>query len=192
MPEAVEESPLFFSTASAMRILISLILCLAVAGCSGKDHSACPAGNLGTFARDQALRGLPASLPGAGCVLDAAEQAVYDQGRAAGLARYCSAAHGYALAIDAKKSDASVCDEATAKEHKRGFEIGDNLRQHLDAHASLLKQAADAERIAVTLEPGLPARAALEREAATLKLEARAKQNDIEALRGIVAIEKWR
>ncbi len=174
-----------------MRIPISLILCLALAGC-GKDHSACPPGDLGTFARDQALRGQAASLPGPGCELEVTEQAIYDQGRAAGLKRYCSAGHGYALAIDGKAIDASVCDEAAAKEQKRGFDVGDNLRAHLKAHEELLARARDAERIAATLEEGLPARTALEAEAATLKLEARAKQNDIEALRGIVAIEKWR
>lgn len=174
-----------------MRILFCLILCFALAGCS-KDHSACPPGDLGTFARDQALRGLPSSLPGPGCELEPAEKAVYDNGRAAGLTRYCSAGYGYALAIDDKKVDSSLCDEAAAKEQKRGFEVGYNLRQHLDAHDELLARARDAERIAATLETGLPARTALETEAATLKLEARGKQNDIEALRGIVAIEKWR
>lgn len=175
-----------------MRISISLLLASILLVSCGGDKSACPAGDLARFARDEGLRGHPASLPAAGCELDAAEQDTYASARADGLNRYCTAAHGYALAVDGKQVDLNLCEETAAKELKRGFEIGENLRQHLAQHELLLRQAKDAEQLAATLEAGIPARTAIEHQAATLRLEARAKENDVEALRGIVAIEKWR
>jgi|CXWL01.1.fsa_nt_gi hypothetical protein len=176
-----------------MRLLYLLsMFALSLAACARPDQSACPAGDLARFAREQALRGEPGTLPGPGCELDPTQLAKVEAGRAEGIKRYCTAARGYALAIDGKKVDQSLCDEAAAKELQRGFEVGDNLRQLLSQHEFLLNQARDAERVAQTLSTGVPARVAVEKEAANLRLEARAKENDIEALRGIVAIERWR
>ena len=188
---AVEESRLPLMTLRKMRVYTLLVAALLLNACSNGDKSACPAGDLSRFARDQALRGEAASLPGPGCELSDSEKAVYLQGREDGIARYCKAARGYALGVDGKSVDQSLCDEAGAKELNRGFEVGSNLRTHLTQRDRLLSQAKDAERIANSLGEGIPARAAIENEAATLRLEARSHENEVEALRGIVAIEKW-
>ncbi len=170
---------------------VVIAMALLLSACTSGDKSACPAGDLARFAKDQALRGEAANLPGPGCDLSAAEVSVYQQARSEGLSRYCKADRGYALGVDGKTVDPSLCDEAGVKELNRGFEVGKNLRTHLTQRDALLSQAKDAERVAATVAEGTPARAALDNEAATLRLEARSHETEVEALRGLVAIEKW-
>ena len=171
---------------------ILLLISIALTGCHSADRSACPAKDVAQVGREEASRGLPASLPKADCVLSEAEQQRYLTGRAEGLKRFCRAERGYKLGLDGKAVDATLCDEESAKQLRRGFEVGDNLRQFLSKRDSLLAQARDAERLAARSPEKSAERRAFEDQAAGLRFDARQQENEVEALRAIVAVEKWR
>jgi hypothetical protein len=151
----------------------------------------CKTGDFEMLGQVEALAGKPASLPRADCALDTEETERYLRGRAEGLARYCTAQRGYQLALDGHAADPSTCG-ASAAEFSRGFEVGKNLRTHLSERDRLNAQAGDAERAAAQLPAAAPERQSLEQQAATARAEARQHENEVEALRGIVAIEQWR
>lgn len=174
------------------RLCLPILMVLALAGCERADRGACPAGDLAEFGRAEGARGAAATLPGPGCALDAAEQQHYAEGRADGLARYCVGKRGYELALDGKSVNLAVCAGDAARELQRGFEIGGQLRTHLQQRDQLLKEADTAERAAAKLPEDSPERRKLEDEAAGKRFDARQRENDVEALRGIVALEQWR
>lgn len=179
-----------FSPKPAVRPFL-LLLPLLLSACTPADRLGCPAGNLESLGRKEALAGKPAGLPRADCALDADESDRYLRGRSEGLARYCKAQRGYQLALDGHAADPSTCG-ASAAEFSRGFEVGKNLRTHLSERDRLNAQAGDAERAAAQLPAAAPERQSLEQQAATARAEARQHENEVEALRGIVAIEQWR
>lgn len=164
---------------------------MLLSACTPADRLGCPAGDLESLAREEALAGKPAGLPKADCALDADESERYLKGRSEGLARYCKAQRGYQLALDGRAADPTVCGSG-AEEFSRGFEVGTNLRTHLAERDRLNAQAEDAERAAAQLPAGAPERQSLEQQAATARAEARQHENEVEALRGIVAVEQWR
>lgn len=168
-----------------------LLLPLLLSACTPADRLGCPESDLATLGREEALAGKPALLPRADCVLDADEQQRYGDGRADGLARYCEARRGYQLGLDGKPADPAVCGK-DAGEFSRGFEVGNQLRTHLAERDRLNAQAGDAERAAAQLPAAAPERQSMEQQAATARAEARQHENEVEALRGIVAVEKWR
>jgi|GEM_PF-1544359 len=176
-----------------MRVVpLLLFVTIVLAGCQAPDRSGCPARALAQVGRDEALRGLPASLPKADCALDEAEQQRYLAGRTEGLKRFCRAERGYKLGLDGKAVDGSLCSADDAKELQRGFEVGDNLRQFLSRHDSLLAQARDSERLAARSPENSAEARAHQDKAAGLRFDARQQENEVEALRAIVAVEKWR
>ena len=172
--------------------LILFLLLLALSACARPDRAGCPVQKLADIGRDEATRGLAASLPKADCALDAAEIELYQKGREEGLKRYCTAHRGYQLGLDGKTIDVALCAEDAARELNRGFVIGDNLRGHLRQRDELLNQARDIERAAATLPKDSAERRKLEDEAAGKRFDARQHENEVEALRGIVAVERWR
>lgn len=174
-----------------MRKLGIVAVCVgALYGC-GSDLSQCPSPDLEKLGREEALAGLPAALPKAGCVPKGADLAAYERGRAQGLERYCTAARGYALALDGKTVDPALCADSLAAELKRGAEVGKELRHHLSERDQLVAQATDIERIAADLPEDSEERRKLEDQAAGLRFDARQRDNDVEALRGIAAVERW-
>jgi hypothetical protein len=166
-------------------------LALLLAACETRDTSQCPADFAG-YGREEALRGEPASLPGPGCDPTAEDLASYQAGRAAGQARYCTAEQGYRIGLDGGEARPEVCAEEQQAELKRGFEVGSQLRQHLAERDRLRAQADEAERVAAKLPEGSVDRRRLEDEAARLRFDARQRENDVEALRGVAAVEQWR
>lgn len=175
-----------------LRFLAACLLPALLAACTPADRVGCPAGDLATLGRDEGLAGKPASLPRADCALDEDERTPYLRGRAEGLARYCVAQRGYQLGLEGKPADPKACNGAAAEEFSRGLEVGNNLRTHLARRDELNAQATEAERLAAKLPAGSPERANIEQQAANARFEARAHENDVEALRAIVAVEKWR
>lgn len=176
-----------------MRLMLMLpLLALSLVACNHANRSACPTQDLTDFGREEALRGSIATLPKPDCEIDAAEQQRYLTGREEGLKRYCLAERGYQLGLDGKAVDTKLCADDAAKELQRGFEIGDNLRSQLRQRDDLITQAQDVERVAADLPEGSPERRKLEDQAAGLRFDARQHDNEVEALRGIVAVEKWR
>jgi hypothetical protein len=176
-----------------MRHLLLLpILVLALGACSRPDRLGCPAGDLAQLGRNEGVRGVPESLPKADCVLDTAETQRYREGREEGLKRYCQALRGYQLAMDGKGIEVEMCAGDAAAELQRGFAIGENLRAHLRQRDQLLNQARDIERAGATLPKSSAERRKLEDEAAAKRFDARQHENEVEALRGIVALEQWR
>lgn len=171
------------------KLLLPLIL-LGLAGCRA-DLSQCPDVDLARVGREEALSGVAAALPKPGCAPTGADLAAYERGRAEGLQRYCSAARGYALGMDGKAINADLCSAEAAKELHRGFEVGKELRHHLGERDRLNAQASETDRVAATLPEGSPERRKIEDQAAGLRFDARQRENDVEALRGIVAVEKW-
>lgn len=175
-----------------MRHLLLLSLLLTLGACARPERAGCPVQKLGDMGREEATRGLPESLPKADCALEPAELELYRKGREEGLGRYCTAHRGYQLGLDGKAINDSLCAEDAAKELHRGFEIGNNLRSHLRQRDDLLSEARDIERAAAALPQGLAERRKLEDEAAGKRFDARQHENEVEALRGIVAVERWR
>jgi len=176
-----------------MRHLSLLLLSiLALGACEQAERKGCPSRDLAALGRDEAARAFPESLPTADCVLDATELQRYKEGREEGLKRYCVAQRGYQLAMDGKPINAEMCPAEAAAELQRGFAIGDNLRKHLRQRDQLLNEARDIERAGATLPKDSPERRKLEDEAAGKRFDARQKENEVEALRGIVALERWR
>lgn len=175
-----------------MRHLLLLAVMLILGACARPERAGCPTQKLADIGRDEATRGLAESLPKADCALDAAELELYRKGREDGLARYCTAHRGYQLGLDGKAINDKLCAEDAARELHRGFEIGDNLRSHLRQRDDLLNEARNIERAAAALPEGLAERRKLEDEAAGKRFDARQHENDVEALRGIVAVERWR
>lgn len=174
-----------------MRKLWKVSVCAVVlAGC-GSDLSQCPSPDLAKLGREEALAGLAATLPRAGCAPTGADLAAYQRGRSEGLARYCTAARGYALALDGKTVNADLCQDAAVDELKRGAEVGLQLRRQLSERDQLIAQASDIEQVAAGLPEDSPERRKLEDQAAGLRFDARQRDNDVEALRGIVAVERW-
>lgn len=168
-----------------------LLLPLLLSACTPADRLGCPADDLESLGREEALAGKPATLPRADCALAADESDRYLRGRGDGLARYCKAQRGYQIALDGRAADPSVCGSGAA-EFSRGFEVGTQLRTHLAERDRLNAQAGDAERAAAQLPAAAPERQSLEQQAATARAEARQHENEVEALRGIVAVEQWR
>ena len=176
-----------------MRHLLLLpLLILALGACERADRRGCPIRDLADIGRDEGSRGAPASLPTAECALDTAETQRYLEGRQAGLKRYCVAQRGYQLAMDGKTISVDLCPGEAVAEMQRGFAIGDNLRTHLRQRDELLNEARDIERAAASLPKTSPERRKLEDEAAGKRFDARQHENEVEALRGIVAVERWR
>ncbi len=175
-----------------MRNLLLPLLILSLAGCERPDRSGCPPQDLALLGRSEGARAVPASLPKADCVLDDVEMAHYRAGREEGLKRYCVALRGYQLGLDGKTIDPGVCPDDAASELKRGFEVGDNLRSQLRQRDDLLNEARNIERAAASLPKDSVERRKLEDEAAGKRFDARQRENEVEALRGIVAVERWR
>lgn len=170
---------------------LSLIPLLTLGAC-GADLSQCPGPDLARVGREEALAGQQASLPKPGCAPAGTDLSAYLQGRSEGLARYCTAARGYALGLDGKVVDATLCTADQGKELTRGFEVGKELRHHLAERDRLNTQASDAERVAATLPENSPERRQIEDQAAGLRFDARQRENDVEALRGAAAVEQWK
>jgi hypothetical protein len=175
-----------------MRLLLVLPLLGLLCACARGERLACPEQDVGEIGIDEGTRGLVASLPKPDCVLDVSETTRYQQGRDHGLRLYCQAQRGYQLGLDGQAINPQLCDEKFAKELQRGFAVGDGLRQHLRQRDELLSQASDAERLAARLPADSPERHSIDQQAADARFEARQHDNEVEALRGIVAIEKWR
>jgi hypothetical protein len=175
-----------------MRKLLLPLLVLSLAGCERPDRTGCPTEDLALLGRSEGARAVAATLPKPDCVLDDAETTRYQAGREEGLKRYCLALRGYQLGLDGKTIDPSVCPEGAASELKRGFEVGDNLRNQLRQRDDLLNEARDIERAAASLPKDSAERSKLEEEAAGKRFDARQRENEVEALRGIVAVERWR
>lgn len=169
-----------------------VLLVLPLAACSGLDQSACPGQDFESIGRSEALRGAPVSLPAPGCALNAAQQTAYARGREEGLRRYCTAARGYVLGLDGQAIAPDLCSEDDRAELARGHEVGSTLRFKLGERDQLLAQAREIERAAEALNPADPHRRQLDDDAATARAQARQHDNDIEALRGIAAVERWR
>ncbi len=175
-----------------MRNLLLPLLMLSIAGCQRPDRTGCPTIDLANLGSSEGARAAAPSLPKSDCVLDDAETARYQAGREAGLKRYCVALRGYQLGLDGKVIDPSVCTDEAASELKRGFEVGDNLRIQLQRRDELLNEARDIERSAASLPKDSAERRKLEEQAAGKRFDARQRENEVEALRGIVAVERWR
>jgi hypothetical protein len=94
--------------------------------------------------------------------------------------------------MDGKGIEVEMCAGDAAAELQRGFAIGENLRAHLRQRDQLLNQARDIERAGATLPKSSAERRKLEDEAAAKRFDARQHENEVEALRGIVALEQWR
>lgn len=175
-----------------MRKLLLPLLVLSLAGCERPDRSGCPTVDLAHLGRSEGARAVPASLPKADCVLDATETQRYQAGREEGIKRYCVALRGYQLGLDGKSIEPALCPADAASELKRGFAVGDNLRSQLRQRDDLLNEARNIERAAASLPKGSAERSKLEGEAAGKRFDARQRENEVEALRGIVAVERWR
>lgn len=169
---------------------ILILLPLLLTACAPSDRIGCPT-DFSALGRDEGGAGKPASLPRADCAPSADEHERYLDGRTQGLSLYCKARRGYQLGLEGKPANPTLCGDGNT-EFKRGLEVGTQLRTHLAKRDELNAQAADAERLAAKLPAGVPERASIEQKAANARFEARAHENEVEALRGIVAVEKWR
>lgn len=174
------------------QLWLPILLTLALPACERADRLGCTTQDLATLGRSEGVRGVAATLPKADCALDAAELQRYTEGREEGLKRYCVGLRGYQLALDGKTINAELCSEEAAKELKLGFEIGDNLRSQLRQRDDLLNEARNIERAAAALPKASAERRKLEDEAAGKRFDARQHENEVEALRGIVAVKQWR
>ena len=96
------------------------------------------------------------------------------------------------MAMDGKTISVDLCPGEAVAEMQRGFAIGDNLRTQLRQRDELLNEARDIERAAASLPKTSAERRKLEDEAAGKRFDARQHENEVEALRGIVAVERWR
>ncbi|MGE4070883.1 MAG: DUF2799 domain-containing protein [Lysobacterales bacterium] len=168
--------------------LISLLL----PACRVADLSGCPEKDPGLVGQEDGLAGRAATLPRPDCMLDISDVQRYEDGREDGLRRYCSAQRGYQLGLEGTPINTEVCSANFAKELERGHAVGDSLRQHLSQRDQLLSQAQDIERIAADQAEDSPERQALLQQAADARFQARQHDNEVEALRGVVAVEKWR
>ncbi len=168
-----------------------LLLVLTLAGCESRERGGCP-GDLGAFGRDEALRAQAASLPNPSCELAAGELAVYGKAREEGLARLCSGPVAFARGVDGGAFDLALCEGDAKDIAQRAHETGTLLREHIATRDALLAKANEAETRLAALANDAPERRALEDEAAGLRFDARQRDNDIEALRGVAAVEKWR
>lgn len=173
-------------------LVISCVLVSLLSACSMADRSGCPQKDLELIGQEDGLAGREATLPTDNCQLAVSELQRYEDGRKEGLRRYCQAQRGYQLGLEGQAINAALCAGDSAKELERGFAVGDNLRQHLRKRDELLSQAKDAEHIAGSLTQGSPERGSLEQQAADARFQARQHDNEVEALRGVVAVEKWR
>lgn len=168
-----------------------LSLALLLAACESRDTSQCPS-DFARYGREEALRGEPANLPGPGCDPTAEDLASYQAGRTEGQKRYCSAEQGYRIGLDGGEARPEACAEEQQAELQRGFDVGSQLRQQLAERDRLRAQADEAELVASKLPEGSEDRRRLEDEAAKLRFDARQRENDVEALRGVAAVEQWR
>lgn len=173
-------------------ITICCALSLTLSACSVADLSGCPKKDLGLVGQEDGLAGREASLPTQTCQLDESELRPYHEGRKDGLRRYCSAQRGYQLGLEGLPKRMELCADEAAMELQRGFNVGDNLRKYLAERDELLSQAQDTERLAADVTEDSAERQTLLQQAADARFQARQRDNDIEALRGVVAVEKWR
>lgn len=170
---------------------LALLWLLALIGCNGLDQSACPTQDFAALGRSEGLRAAPASVPAPGCALSAEQLAEYQRARDEGLARYCGAARGYVLGLEGQAIDPAQCSADDAAELQRGHKVGITLREQLAARDQLLRQAQELEGQA-NAHDDESARLALTNDAALARAQARLHENEIEALRGVAAVEQWR
>jgi hypothetical protein len=168
-----------------------ILLASTLLACQSQDRSACPS-DLAAFGRDEALRAGPASLPKAGCELSGADLDEYLGARNAGLQRLCSGNVAFARGLDNGSFDIGLCPSDTADIARQAHETGSLLRGHIATRDELIDKAEAIEAKLAALPAGDPARRGLEDEAAGLRFDARQRENDIEALRGVAAVEQWR
>ena len=189
----MEESGFDRCLAPLMRPLtLVVLLSLLLPACSVADLSGCPEKDPGLVGREDGLAGRAATLPRPDCMLDISDLHRYEDGRNEGLRRYCTAQRGYQLGLEGKAINTEVCSGDFVDELARGHAVGDSLRQHLSQRDQLLSQAQDIERIAAGQAEDSPQRQTLLQQAADARFQARQHDNEVEALRGVVAVEKWR
>ncbi len=170
---------------------VSIFLLLLLGACQPRERSGCPP-DLASFGRNEALRAAPASLPNQTCELDAADLRAYGAGREAGLARLCGGTVAFARGLDRGPFDINLCPAVSQEEARRAFETGQLLQGQIAQRDALMARATEAEAKLAALAADAPERRNLEDEAAGLRFDARQRENDIEALRGVAAVEKWR
>jgi hypothetical protein len=176
-----------------MRLIpFSCLAALLLSSCSAADLSGCPDKDPGLVGQEDGLAGRAATLPRADCMLDISNVHRYEDGRNDGLRRYCTAQRGYQLGLEGTAVNTEVCTGDFVKELRRGYAVGDSLRAHLRQRDELLSQAQDIERIAADQAEDSPERQTLLQQAADARFQARQHDNEVEALRGVVAVEKWR
>lgn len=173
----------------AVRGVLGLLL-LAATACTPADRQGCPS-DVRDFGSAEAAAGKPPSLPAPQCRLSEAEAALYAEGRAAGQAQYCSGRRGFQLGLDGREASLD-CGSDPAAAFSRGLEVGTQLRTQLAAREALIREATQAEARASNSGLSEAEREAARDAANRLRLDARSHENEIEALRGIAAVEKWR